>query len=354
MPCFQFETLREVAALLFRAAGSPPQEAETVARLLVAANLAGHDSHGVVRIPQYLRNLRRGLIVPGARLSVVSDHGAAVSTSANFGYGQTTSLEAMALATERAFSHNAAAVAVSEMNHNGRQADYCLQGAQQGVLTLIFAASSGFNRIVAPFGGSERRMNTNPFAVGIPNGETPMVFDIATSATSQGMLKVAADAGTEIPQGLILDAAGAPSTTPRDFYAGGAILPFGGKQGYKGYLLNFMVEVLGGILSNGGFMGHPIREAGGQCLLIIALNVAAFREMADFRAELASLTGHLKATRPMEGMEVLAPGERSGRKEEQRRADGIHLPPVTIADLQAELEYYGIGLQLLERAIQSR
>ena len=349
---FSAKSLADVAAALFRAAGSPAEEAATVARLLVAANLAGHDSHGVVRIPQYLRNLRRGRVSPGRKNTVLTDAGAVVCMSANFGYGQTATLEGVELLAERVATHNAAAVGVSDMTHNGRQADYCAVGARRGVLTLIFAASSGFNSIVAPFGGNRARMNTNPFAVGIPNGDDPpLVFDIATSATTQGFLRVAADAGEKIPPDLILDDHGAPSVEPMDFYNGGSILPFGGRQGYKGYLLNFMVEVLGGILTGGGFMGSPKRDAGGQCVLMIGLNVAAFREMDAFKDELEALTGYLKATRPMEGMEVLAPGERSQRTEQRRLREGILIPAVALAAIQEEMDHYATGIQLESEAM---
>lgn len=349
---FSAKILADAAAALFRAAGSPAEEASTVARLLVAANLAGHDSHGVARIPQYLRNLRHGRVAPGRKNTVLGDTGAVVRMSANFGYGQTATLEGVELLAERAAMHNAAAVSVAEMTHNGRQADYCAVGARRGVLTLIFAASSGFNSIVAPFGGLRARMNTNPFAVGIPNGDDPpLVFDIATSATTQGFLRVAADAGEKIPPDLILDSAGAPSVDPLDFYDGGAILPFGERQGYKGYLLNFMVEALGGILTGGGFMGSPKRDSGGQCVLMIGLKVAAFREMDAFKTELDALIGYLKATRPVEGMEVLAPGERSQRTGQRRKREGILLPAVTLAAIQEEMDHYATGIRLESAAM---
>lgn len=334
--------------MLFKAAGSPPSEAETVANLLVSANLAGHDSHGVVRVPQYLRNVRRGRVVPGRENTVLSDQDAVVCLSANFGYGQTASLSAVRLAVERADRHGAAAVGVAEMNHNGRLSDYALEGGKAGMVTMVFAASGGFNAMVAPFGGSERRMNTNPFAVALPGRQDrPVVFDIATSATNQGRLKLAADSGQQVDPGLLLNRDGQPTTDPMDFYRGGAILPFGGPQGYKGYLLNFMVEVLGGILTGGGFMGHPIRQAGGQCMLVITLKVEAFRERAEFDREMDALIGYLKATRAQSGMEILAPGESSFRTKHQRRKEGILIPQATVAALQEELERYGTGYVLL-------
>ncbi len=344
---FDPQGLREAAAALFRAAGAPPTEAAEVARLLVLANLGGHDSHGVVRIPQYLRNIRRGRLQPGAACTVTVDNGAAVRLSANWGFGQTGTLEAVRLGIERARTRNAVAVGVSELNHNGRLADYLPPLLEAGMIGLLFAASSGFNALVAPFGGSERRLNTNPFAAGFPSaGAAPLAFDIATSASSQGRMKVLVDSGLAAPPGVLIDAQGHPSTDPRDLYRGGAILPFGEAQGYKGYLLNVLVEVLGGILTDGGFMGQPKREAGGQCLLLIALNVAAFRDLPLFHAELERLIAYLKATRPLPGQEILAPGEASARRLHERSRTGIALPAATVQDLQAELTHYGLPTDL--------
>jgi len=344
---FAPETLRETARALFAAAGAPPVEAAEVARLLVHANLCGHDSHGVVRIPQYLRNVRRGRLVPGARTTVLRDHGAALRLSGNWGFGQTATAEALARGSERARTHHAVAVGVSELNHNGRLADYLSPALEAGQIVLLFAASSGFNALVAPFGGAERRLNTNPLAAGFPSERgAPVVFDIATSASSQGRMRVLADSGQPAPPGVLIDAEGRPSTNPRDLYRGGAILPFGGAQGYKGYLLNLLVEVLGGILTDGGFMGHPKRDAGGQALLAILLDVAAFRPLPAFRAEMDALIAYLQATRPLPGQRVLAPGEASAAREAERLRTGIALPAPTIAELQAELDHYAIPTDL--------
>ena len=341
------EALDHPCRALFAAAGSPPAEAAHEARLRVRANLGGHDSHGVVRVSQYLRNVRRGRVVPGAEPTTLRDHGAALRLSGNWGYGQTATARALALGVERARTHKAVAVGISELNHNGRLADYLGPTLEAGMIALLFAASSGFNTLVAPFGGAERRLNTNPFAAGFPSGGgAPVVFDIATSASSQGRMKVLVDAGRPAPAGVLIDAQGAPSTDPRDLYRGGAILPFGGEQGYKGYLLNLLVEVLGGILTDGGFMGHPKRDAGGQCLLAILLDVSAFRALPDFQRELAQLIAYLKATGPLPGQTVLAPGEASARREAERRRGGIELPAATVADLQAELDHYALPMDL--------
>lgn len=344
---FAPQALQEAAQALFSAAGAPPREAAEVARLLVQANLGGHDSHGVVRISQYLRNVRRGRLVPGAEVTVLRDHGAALHLSGGWGFGQTATARALALGIERCRSHRAVAVGVSELNHNGRLADYLAPALDAGQIVLLFAASSGFNTLVAPFGGAERRLNTNPFAAGFPSVRgAPVVFDLATSAGTQGRMRVLADSGLPAPSGVLIDAEGMPSTDPRDLYRGGALLPFGGAQGYKGYLLNLLVEVLGGILTDGGFMGRPKRDAGGQALLAILLDVAAFRPLPAFQAEMEALIAYLQATRPQPGESVRVPGEASGAAEQERRRTGIAVPARTVAELQAELDHYQLRVDL--------
>lgn len=347
---FAPEVLRETARTLFAAAGAPPAEAADVARLLVQANLDGHDSHGVVRVPQYLGNVRRGRLVPGAEVRVLRDHGAALRLSGGWGFGQTATARALALGIERCRTHRAVAVGVSELNHNGRLADYLPPALDAGQIVLLFAASSGFNTLVAPFGGAERRLNTNPLAAGFPSARgAPVVFDLSTSAGTQGRMRVLAESGLPVPPGVLIDAQGRPSTDPGDLYRGGALLPFGGAQGYKGYLLNLLVEVLGGILTDGGFMGHPKRDAGGQALLAILLDVAAFRPVPAFQAELDALISYLQATRPQPGQAVRAPGEASAAREAEHRRTGIALPAPTVAALQAELEHYGLAPGLAAR-----
>lgn len=344
---YRAERLHEVGRVLFEAAGSPPEEAGAVAGLLVAANRAGHDSHGIIRIPQYLGQLRQGNVVAGQHNHVVADRGAAVRVSAGYGYGQTAALEAMALAVARARKHHVAAVGVAEMNHAGRLADYVAMASRRGLLGLIFAASGGFNKLVAPFGGTERRLNTNPLAVGFPSTrDEPVVFDIATSAFAQGKFRHLIDAGREAPPDVLLDKEGRPTTNPADLYEGGAVLPFGGAQGYKGFVLNFAIEVLGGILTESGFMGHPKRQAGGNCMLIVVVDVDAFRPLADFQADLDGFIDYLKATHPQENAEVLYPGESSARTARERDRGGLPVPEATVQALQAELEHYGLPQDL--------
>lgn len=345
---FPPEPLQQACTALIEAAGSPPAEAAQVSRQLVKANLTGHDSHGVIRLSHYLELVRKGDLVPDRHLAVLSDKGAAAVVSGNWGYGQVVATEAMALAIDKAREHHVSSVAITELNHIGRLADYAVQAAQADMIGMVFTSGGGYYLSVAPFGGAQGRMGTNPIAVAFPSRrEWPIVFDMATSALAEGKFKVMVDAHKAAPEGLLIDKEGRPTTNPNDLYDGGAILPVGGPQGYKGYLLNFLVEVLAGLLTGGGYSGHYPREGLNNCTMFIVLDVAAFRTLGDFESELEGFVSYLKATRPQPGGEVLYPGEVEMRRETERRSQGIPLAADTVAALQRELDRYGVGTQLV-------
>jgi LDH2 family malate/lactate/ureidoglycolate dehydrogenase len=225
------------------------------------------------------------------------------------------------------------------------------------MVSFIFTATGGSAAIVAPFGGKARRMSTNPFAMAVPSGrEFPVVFDMATSVIANGKLRVAKDAVKGVTPGLIIDKDGNPSTDALDVERGGAILPLGGAdKGYKGYLMGFLVEVLGGLLTGGGFQGQGQGKeqdplfSNPSCL--IAIDVERFRPLGLFQQELEQLIAYLKSTPTAPGGEVLAPGEVEERHERQRRRDGIALPEQTVTNLQSELDRYGVRMKLESLAL---
>jgi len=299
--------------------------------------------------------LRDGLIKPGATPEIVRDRGSTLLVRGHRGYGQVVAEEGMRLAIERARQHGIACVGVYDLLHIGRLADYVITGAKAGMASLIFTATGGSAAIVAPFGGKARRLSTNPFAFAVPSGrEFPVVFDMATSVIANGKLRVAKDAAKGVLPGLIIDKEGNPSTNALDVERGGAILPLGGMdKGYKGYLMGFLVEVLGGLLTGGGFQGKEIDPLFSNPSFMIALDVERFRPMGLFKAELDRLIAYLKATPAAPGMEVLAPGEVEERNERERRRLGIALPEQTVRNLQAELDRFGIPMRLQSLALES-
>ena len=355
---FSPDMLQSAAESVFRSAGSPEAEAALVAGRLVKSNLTGHDSHGVIRIPRYLGWVRDGTIRPGARTGFLRDNGSTAVLTGNRGYGQVAADEAMRVAVARAREHHVVAIGVTDLTHIGRLADYAVTAAEAGMIALVFTSTGGYSRIVAPFGGEERRMSTNPMAVAFPSRrdsgrESPVVFDFASSAFAEGKFRVFADAAVPAPEGVLIDSEGRPTTDAEDLYRGGAILPLGGRQGHKGYLLNFLMEVLGGLLTGGGFVGKEEAPPFNNCTMMIVLNVAAFRGLPAFTSELEQLIAHLKATRPAEDGkggtegEVLYPGELEARMETKRRAEGIPLARATVEKIQAELDHYGVETNLM-------
>jgi uncharacterized oxidoreductase len=271
----------------------------------------------------------------------------------NRAYGQVVAEEGMRLAVERARAHGVACVALIDLMHIGRLADYAISGARAGMVAMVFTATGGAGQIVAPFGGIARRLSTNPFAVAFPSRrEYPVVMDMATSVIANGKLRVAKEEGRPVAPGLILDAEGNPTIDPAEVERGGAILPLGGERlGYKGYLMAFLVEALGGLLTGGGFAGIEPEPRFSNPSCLIAIDVRRFRPLADFQDELERLIAYLKATPHREGKEVLYPGEVEERNERERRARGIPLPMTTIRDLQGELDRAGIGTKLEAHAM---
>jgi LDH2 family malate/lactate/ureidoglycolate dehydrogenase len=351
---FAPETLQGAIRDVFAAAGSPPEEAALIAQRLVKANLTGHDSHGTLRAHQYLERLRKGAIRPGQRLTLLREAGPTAVYSANRGYGQVGATLAMEQAIARARAANVAAVGLTDVNHIGRLADYAVLAAEADLIGMVLTSSGGFARIVAPFGANEGRISTNPFAVAFPSGRaSPVVLDMASSAWANGKFKLMLDNHWDAPEGLLFDKQGRPSSDPSDLYEGGAIRPLGGGQGYKGTLLAIWVEILAGMLTGGGVVGVKDDPTVNNTTMMLALNVAAFRELPAFKAELEQLIAYLKATRPAPGGEVLWPGELEARTEARRRAEGIPLAADTVAGLQEELVRYGVPLRLEALALRS-
>ena len=344
---FPWEVLQQGLEDLCLASGSGPQEAQLVSSRLLKANLAGHDSHGLIRMAWYLEQVKAGKLKPGQTPSMQVDAGPVALVNGNRGYGQVGAEYAMGLAIERGRDNGVGAVGVTNLGHLGRLADYVISATEVGLIGIMFTSTGGYSKLVAPFGGSQRRMSTNPIAAAFPgDGPHPVVFDMATSAYAEGKFRVFRDAGQQAPPNLLLDPQGKPTTDPEDFYNGGAILPLGADQGYKGYLLNFLVEVLGGLLTGGGYLGKEEDPLFNNCSLMITLNVETFRSMGDFKQELGALIDYLKGTPTVENGEVLAPGELEFRREAQRRAEGVPLAPATVDTLQAELDHYKVPLQL--------
>ena len=343
MPLFSASQLENMGRAIFRAAGTPEDLAERVARSLALNNQMGHDSHGVIRIPGYVQEIENGSMVAAARPAIVQETATTALVNGNWGFGLVSAQYATELAIEKARSAQVAAVSINRCNHIGRVGGYTEMAVAEGMVGLVMCgivSSNGSPGVVAPFGGSERALGTNPISIAVPalEGE-PVVLDYATSVAAEGKVRVARAKNEPLPPGTILDSEGNPSTDANDFYNDGVLLPFGG---HKGYALSVMADLLGGFLSSSDIFPNGLESFG---TLVIVLNVSAFRPLSDFRAAVSGRLKKIKAVKPAPGFaEVMLPGEPERRMSARRKVDGINLPEDTFLKLKETAGKLGVAL----------
>lgn len=347
MPIVHAERLTTIGAALLRAAGASAEEADAVAVGCVNANLAGHDSHGIIAVPTYIDRIKAGHIVPGAPWKIVQESPTTTVVNGHWGFGFHVNAKAMQLTIDKAKKSNVAAVTVFRQSHVGRLAAYPLMAAREGMIGLATADSGRSPKIVAPFGGREARLGTNPISIAVPSDlEAPLYLDMATSAVAAGKIALAAARGEQIPTGWIVDADGRQTTDPTRFRKGGALLPLGGTEGYKGSGLAAMVEILCGLLTGLGFGVEPTGRHNDGCFMAV-FNVAAFRPLAEFKKEVGEFARYLKSTPPSEASTgVFYPGEVEYICEQKRRKSGIDVEDATWEKLRALARDYGLAGEL--------
>jgi LDH2 family malate/lactate/ureidoglycolate dehydrogenase len=336
MPKIAAERLQKIGAALLVGAGASRDEADTVARGCVAANLAGHDSHGIILIPTYVERIKVGHIVPGAPFKIVQESPTTTVIDGHWGFGFVVNEKAMRLTIEKAKSANVAAATVFRQSHVGRLGAYPLMAAQAGMIGIATADSGRSPKAVAPFGGREARLGTNPISIAVPSDlPGPLCLDMATSAVAVGKLTLAQARGEKIPLGWIVDSEGKHTTDPARFRPGGALLPLGGTEGYKGSGLAVIVEILCGLLTGLGFGVEPSGRHNDGCFLAV-FKVDAFRPLVEFKREVAEFARYLKETPLSEGSTgVFYPGEVEYLREQERRKSGVEIEDATWKKLRA-------------------
>jgi uncharacterized oxidoreductase len=344
---FRPDHLRDLAARLLAAAGASEEDARVVAAHLVDSNLAGHDSHGVGMLPQYVRAIARGVLDPRAHALVEDRGGAVLAADGRKGFGQVVAREAIAAAMARARETGVAAVALRNAFHVGRVGTYGEQAAAAGLASVHFVNVVGHGPLVAPFGGSDARLSTNPFCVAVPGpaGAPPFLLDFATSVVALGKVRVALDRGVAMPLGQLLDASGAPTTDPAAMFSHprGAILPFGL---HKGYGLALACELLAGALGGGGTLPTVAHEAERitNNMLSFVLDPASLPGAGAAAEEMAAALRHVKASRPADpAAPVLVAGEPE-RLARARRLAGIPVDEATWAQIVEVGRSVGLAL----------
>jgi len=325
--------LQRFAAAVFEANGADREAAATVAAALVRASLLGHDSHGVLRIARYVEKIRAGTLKPDGRPSIAQEHGAVAVIDGGLGFGQVAAAFGAEVVLRLARAHGIGAVSFSRTNHLGRLGDYAERIAAAGCIGLVLASGAGPGGSVAPFGGRERVFGTNPLAWAIPvgPGRGPLVADFATSAVPEGRIALALARGEPVPPGALLDQAGHASVNPADYYAGGALLPFGG---HKGASLVLLIEVLANLLAHSVPASSPEYRPGNPALLI-AIEIAAFLPPADYHRHTETLLRRIESSLPAEGTDrVRLPNGPELETATQREAAGIPVPEALWRELE--------------------
>jgi LDH2 family malate/lactate/ureidoglycolate dehydrogenase len=325
------DELRRLMRGLLEAVGTPTEAARFIGDSLVDANLAGHDSHGVIRILHYIEMARAGEVNPAATPALLGIDGATARVDGGWGWGQLSMRLAVETAIELARQYGLGAATVVRSYHIGRVAPYVEQIARAGMIGL---ATSNAGPAVAPYGGRDRVMGTNPIAWAVPraDGKAPICLDVATSSVAEGKLRVAQAKGEPITPGLILNNEGRPSIDPNDFYAGGALVPFGA---HKGSGFSILAQLIGVGLA--GATPDVLRvKRGGNGPFVLAMDIARFRPLEAFIGAVETQAEAVYDAAPAEGFDrVQLPGEPEVETRARRLAEGVPVPDRTWDDLLA-------------------
>jgi LDH2 family malate/lactate/ureidoglycolate dehydrogenase len=340
---FTANRLTDFATSAYLTLGLPERDARLIADTLVQADCWGHQSHGVMRTFWYAARLQSGAMQAVTKSELVVDGGAIAVVDGCDGVGQVIAAHAMSEAIKRAKLHGIGAVAVRNSGHFGTAMYYTRMASDDGCVGFM---STNASPAMAPWGGREKLIGTNPWSLAAPAGRyAPMMLDIANTAVARGKLYLARQRGESIPEGWAIDPEGRPTTDPIAGIAGN-ILPF---AEHKGYAIAVMMDVLSGVLSGSHFGGDVIgpyvaEGRSGVGHLAIALNIESFRPLASFCNDMERLVERIKAVRRTEGTdEIFYPGEREARADEHHRRAGITLPGDTIDELNKGARALGIA-----------
>jgi len=348
--------LTKFVSEIFVTAGASPGDAQEVASHLVEANLKGHDSHGIGMTPAYVGNIKADLLKVGAQASLIKDSGAVMVIDGQFGFGQVVGRQATDMAIERVKTTGVVCAGVRNCHHLGRIGTYAEHCAAAGLVSIHFVNVVGHAPQVSPYGGRDRRMTTNPFTCAVPRHDAPpVVLDMATSAVALGKVRVAYNAGKEVPAGALVDHEGTPTTNPAVMYEEpfGALGPFGQ---HKGYGLAVMCELLGGALA-GEWTAQPENHRSHHIvnhMFMCVIDPEAFGGLDKFNHEVDAMVDYLHSTTPAKGFDkVRVPGDPERESKALREAEGIPIDDTTWTGLLKAANSAGLSDAQIDALIKT-
>lgn len=302
--------LRASMERALEADGMSAAHAAETAEVLLDAELRGYDDHGVWFMGEVHKWLKSGALNPAPKITVVRETDSSLLLDGDKGCGVAASYQAMRWCVERARERGIATAGIQRSGHFIAAAPFPTWAAKQGMIAMC--AANVVPLMPAP-GGRSKTLGTNPFCFAAPTGlEYPLVFDMATSAIAGFKVRILAQQGKSVQEGLVYNAEGKPTTDPGELDRGGSLAPVGG---YKGFGLALMVEVLAGVLTGAQFGQNAGVVGGKEGHFFLALNPDIFLPRAEFTARMDELLGWVKAGQRIEGVdEIVYPGERGQRR----------------------------------------
>lgn len=344
-PSYEASELRSFCSSVLRRLGFSPENAQTAATVLNLADVRGIDSHGIARLPGYVRLVHQGRIRPDAQPHFIHETPSTATLDADEGLGLAVAQNAMRKAIHKAKTAGSGWVAIQNSSHFGIAYAHAALALEENMIGVAFTNASP---LVAPAGGVQPALGTNPICMAFPAGRfDPVVVDMATTTVANGKLEIAARQGYPLPEGWAQDHRGASSSDPGALARGGTLLPLGSdmlRSSYKGYALGGMVDILSGVLSGANFGpwvppfvsflepdAHPVGKGIGHFLG--CWRVDAFRPLPAYHAAMDHWIEAMKSARPADGQQVLIPGEPERRTQARREAEGVPLHPKVVASL---------------------
>lgn len=339
----QWEPLRDFCKKLYEAQGMPSDEAFWVADSLVDADLSGVESHGVSRMPIYMKRIEEKVVANKCKIQIEKEFPGGFALNGCNSMGIVAGVKVMELGIKKAKESGFAFITVSHSNHFGTAAYFTRQALKENM--IAFAATNAPSTM-APWGGIKAYLGTNPFSVAIPAGkQLPIIMDMATSVVAQGKIIMAAKTNEKIPPGWAINKEGIVTTDPKEALEG-TVLPFGGP---KGYGIALLVDVLSGILSGAMFGPHLNNmwndfenpQNVGHCFGI--LDISKYIDVDNFKSRMDQMIQEIKESPKAKGVEeIFLPGEIEYRKNILRRKEGVPVSNVVYEDLRGLAEKWGI------------
>lgn len=335
------QDLRDFSRSVLRSMALPSDHVEIVSAALLDADLRGIDTHGMVRLSQYVTLIRGGVINPRPEIKIITESASHVLLDGGYGLGFLGSVKAMSVCIEKVKQVGIALAGVRNSSHFGAAGYYARMAAEQD---LIGFATSNSYPVMAPPGSLVRTHGNNPFSFAIPAGERPLiVVDMATSVVSQGRIKKYATEGRQIPVGWAYDKEGKPTHDPGAAFS---LVPLG-ESGYKGYGLAVVMDALAGVLTGSLFARNFVSGPGslGCGHLFMALDPQLFMSRDEFKKRIDEMIGQIKDVQRPDGAEgpVYLPGERGSERKQKGLKEGIPMLASTISLLDKLADELGVG-----------